>query len=59
MRFALIVPVIIITVGMLNGCADTTQSPRKDTQSRPPGAPAADPAYDEGQRSQALEGNTR
>jgi hypothetical protein len=43
----------------LSGCAGGTNPRGKDVQSRPPGAPLADPAYDEGQRSQALEGNTR
>jgi len=59
MRLASIVPVAL-TIGMLWGCAEgTTNSRRNDVQSRPPGAPTTDPAYDEGQRSQDLEGNTR
>ena len=50
---------LIIAV-LLCGCADrTTNSRSNEVQSRPPGAPTSDPAYDEGQRSQALEGNTR
>lgn len=54
-----IIPVIVV-VGLLYGCAEGTTSSRgNNVQSIPPGAPTADPAYDEGQRSQVLEGNTR
>src|SRR5262249_34015163 len=40
MRLALIVPAVL-TIGILFGCAEGTSS-----QSRPPGAPGSDPAYD-------------
>jgi hypothetical protein len=44
---------LALTMGLV-GCAQSDSSQRL-----PPGAPSADSAYDEGQRSQDLEGNTR
>ena len=62
MKVPLIVAVAF-TMGMFCGCAeDTLNAHRNDGKPRHPGAPTADPyadPYDEGMRSQSLEGNTR
>jgi len=50
---------VVLTLGLIYGCAQSDSSRMQDSRSTPPGAPTADPAYDEGQRSQDLEGNTR
>ena len=59
MRQALLIVSVALTFGLIYGCAQSDSSRVQDSRSRPPGAPTADPAYDEGQRSQDLEGNTR
>lgn len=60
------VPMIVavaFTLGILCGCAeDTLNAHQNDGNPGHPGAPTADPyadPYDEGMRSQSLEGNTR
>jgi len=50
---------VVLTLGLIYGCVQSDASRMQDSHSRPPGPPVADPAYDEGQRSQELEGNTR